>query len=137
MMLEKGGGVIVNIASVQSFVSQGNVAAYTTAKTAILGLTRSIAVDYSPKIRCVAVCPGTIDTPMLREAIALSPDPEEVLQESIDMHLTKRIGTPDEVAGLIAFLCSEQAGFITGQAIRIDGGIGITIPGSKKANDRS
>lgn len=131
-MLEKNKGVVINVASVQAFVSQPKVAAYTTAKTAILGLTRSIAVDYSPYIRCVAVCPGTIDTPMLRDAFALSPDPDAVLQECIDMHLAKRIGTPDEVAELIMYLCDDKASFITGQAIRIDGGLGITIQGSKK-----
>lgn len=131
-MLQKNNGVIINIASVQAFVSQPNVAAYTTAKTAILGLTRSIAVDYSPYIRCVAVCPGTIDTPMLRNSFALSPDPGAVMQECIDMHLTKRIGSPDEVAELVMYLSDDKASFITGQAIRIDGGLGITIQGSKK-----
>jgi NAD(P)-dependent dehydrogenase (short-subunit alcohol dehydrogenase family) len=125
-------GVIINVASVQAFLSQQKVAAYTTAKTAILGLTRSIAVDYAPHIRCVAVCPGTIDTPMLRDSIALSPDPDEVMQECIDMHLAKRIGTPGEVAELIMYLCDDKASFITGQAIRIDGGLGITIQGSKR-----
>ena len=131
-MLQKQKGVIINMASVQAFVSQPKVAAYTTAKTAILGLTRSIAVDYSPYIRCVAVCPGTIDTPMLRDSFALSPDPNEVMQECIDMHLVKRIGTPDEVAELVMYLSDDKASFITGQAIRIDGGLGITIQGSKK-----
>jgi NAD(P)-dependent dehydrogenase (short-subunit alcohol dehydrogenase family) len=131
-MLEKNKGVVINISSVQAFVSQAKVAAYTTAKTAILGLTRSIAVDYSPAIRCVAVCPGTIDTPMLRDSFALSPDPEAVLQECIDMHPAKRIGTPNEVAELVLYLCDDKASFITGQAIRIDGGLGITILGSKK-----
>jgi NAD(P)-dependent dehydrogenase (short-subunit alcohol dehydrogenase family) len=131
-MQKKQSGAIINVASVQAFLSQQKVAAYTTAKSAILGLTRSIAVDYAPHIRCVAVCPGTIDTPMLRDSIALSPDPDEVMQECIDMHLTKRIGTPEEVAELIMYLCDDKASFITGQAIRIDGGLGITIAGSKK-----
>ena len=131
-MIEQKKGVVINMASVQAFVSQPKVAAYTTAKTAILGLTRSIAVDYSPYIRCVAVCPGTIDTPMLRDSFALSPDPDAVLQECIDMHLSKRIGTPEEVAELVLYLCDDKASFITGQAIRIDGGLGITIQGSKK-----
>lgn len=126
---------IINVASVQSFVSQQKVAAYTTAKTAILGLTRSIAVDYAPHIRCVAVCPGTIDTPMLRDAIALSPDPDAVMQECIDMHLPGRIGTPEDVAELILYLSSDKAGFINGTAIRIDGGLGITIGGSKRSKD--
>jgi NAD(P)-dependent dehydrogenase (short-subunit alcohol dehydrogenase family) len=131
-MQRKGRGVVVNVASVQAFVSQKNVAAYTTAKSAILGLTRSIAVDYSPDIRSVAVCPGTIDTPMLRESFALSPDPEEVMRECAEMHPAGRIGTPEEVAALILFLAGDKASFITGQAFRIDGGLGITIGGSKR-----
>ncbi len=131
-MVKNKKGVVVNISSVQAFVSQHNVSAYTTAKTAILGLTRSIAVDYAPSIRCVAVCPGTIDTPMLRDAVALSLNPAEVMEECINMHLTKRIGTAEEVAELVKYLCDDKSAFITGQAIRIDGGLGITILGSKK-----
>ena len=131
-MIENKKGVVINISSVQAFVSQQNVSAYTTAKTAILGLTRSIAVDYAPMVRCVAVCPGTIDTPMLRDAINLSPDPASVMEECIDMHLTKRIGTAEEVAELVKYLCDDKSSFITGQSIRIDGGLGITIAGSKR-----
>ena len=131
-MQKQGQGVVVNVSSVQAFICQKTVAPYVTSKTALLGLTRSIAVDYGPQIRCVAVCPGTIDTPMLRDAFQLSPDPEAVYQECVDMHLVKRIGTPEEVAELILFLSGENGGFFTGQAIRIDGGLGITIAGSKK-----
>jgi NAD(P)-dependent dehydrogenase (short-subunit alcohol dehydrogenase family) len=131
-MKKRGKGVVINLASVQSFVSQQNVAAYTTSKTALLGLTRSIAVDYAPSIRCVAVCPGTVDTPMLRDAINLSPDPDAVYQECVDMHPLKRVGTANEIAELVLYLCSDNAGFITGQYIRIDGGLGLSIPGSKR-----
>jgi NAD(P)-dependent dehydrogenase (short-subunit alcohol dehydrogenase family) len=131
-MMKKGKGCIVNVSSVQAFISQNNVAGYTTSKTAMLGLTRSIAVDYAPKIRCVAVCPGTIDTPMLRSSFQLSPDPDEVYQECVKMHLPKRIGTSEEVAELIVYLAGDKAGFITGQAFRIDGGLGINIGGSKR-----
>src|SRR5262249_17631559 len=98
LMQQRGKGVIVNLASVQAFVSQNKVAPYTTSKTALLGLTRSIAVDYAPHIRCVAVCPGTVDTPMLRDAIRQSPNPDEVFQECVDMHPVKRVATPEEVA---------------------------------------
>lgn len=131
-MQKLGKGLVVNVASVQAFLSQPRVAAYTTAKTAILGLTRSIAVDYAPHIRSVAICPGTVDTPMLRNAIEESPDPAAVLQECIDMHLLQRIADPAEVAELIHFLSQDKATFLTGQAIRIDGGLGIMIQGSKK-----
>lgn len=131
-MVEADSGVIVNVSSVQAFITQDQVAAYTTSKTAMLGLTRSIAVDYAPNIRCVVVCPGTIDTPMLQNAIQESPDPEAVLQECVDMHLLKKIGSPSEVGEFIAYLASDKASFITGQAFRIDGGLGIAIGGSKK-----
>ncbi len=131
-MLKNGSGVVINVSSVQAFISQQNVAPYTTSKTAMLGLTRSIAVDYAPQIRCMAVCPGTIDTPMLRDAFQLSPDPQAVYQECVDMHLVKRIGTPEEVGELVLFLAGENGRFFTGQAVRIDGGLGITIAGSKR-----
>ena len=132
-MQKKGNGIVINVSSVQAYISQANVAAYTSSKSALLGLTRSISVDYGPTIRSVAICPGTIDTPMLHSAILESPDPAAVLEECNEMHLTKRIGTAEEVAELIAFVASEKGGFITGQAIRIDGGLGISVAGSKRS----
>ncbi|RLD21394.1 MAG: hypothetical protein DRI69_04170 [Bacteroidetes bacterium] len=132
VMLQTGKGVVINVSSVQAYITQERVAAYTTSKTALLGLTRSIAVDYAPNIRCVAVCPGTIDTPMLHEAIKLSSDPRTVLKECDDMHLTGKIGRSDDVAELIYYLASDKASFITGQAFRIDGGLGIVIGGSQR-----
>jgi NAD(P)-dependent dehydrogenase (short-subunit alcohol dehydrogenase family) len=131
-MLRRGKGVIVNISSVQAFVSQHQVAAYVTSKEAQLGLTRSIAIDYAPAIRCVAVCPGTVDTPLLKDLFSQSPDPGQVLKECQEMHLAKRIASPFEIAEFVAYLASDKAAFITGQAFRIDGGLGITIAGSKK-----
>jgi NAD(P)-dependent dehydrogenase (short-subunit alcohol dehydrogenase family) len=129
-MLERGGGVVVNVASVQAFVSQPKAAAYVASKCGVIGLTRAIAIDFAPRVRCVAVCPGTTDTPMLHWAVNQSPDPAAVLQECNDMHPVGRIGTPEEIAELILYLASDKAGFITGQAIRIDGGLGIQIGGS-------
>jgi NAD(P)-dependent dehydrogenase (short-subunit alcohol dehydrogenase family) len=125
----EGGGVVVNIASAQSLMSQAKVAAYTTSKTALLGLTRSIAVDYAPHVRCVAVCPGAVDTPMLNWAVQQSPNPEAVLEDCRQMHLSARIGSPREIADLVLFLSSGRAGFMTGQYYRIDGGMGVTIAG--------
>lgn len=129
-MQKNGSGVVVNVSSVQAFISQERVAPYTTSKTAMLGLTRSIAVDYAPHIRSVAVCPGTVDTPMLRDAIATMDNPEKVYQECVDMHLSARICPPEEVAALIGFLSSAMAGSITGQAFRVDGGLGILCKGN-------
>ena len=131
-MQRKGAGIVINVSSVQAFISQPKVAPYTTSKTGMLALTRSIAVDYAPHIRSVAVCPGTIDTPMLRDALALSPNPQAVYQECVDMHLVKRIGKVEEVGELIAFLASDKATFFNGQALRIDGGLGVMIGGSKQ-----
>ncbi len=131
-MEKLGKGVVVNVSSVQAMLSQGNVGPYVTSKTAMIGLTRSIAVDYAPNIRCVAVCPGTVDTPMVRWGFEQSTDPEVPYQECVDMHLTKRIAQPIEVGEFIAYLCSDKAAFMTGQAYRIDGGLGVMIPGSKR-----
>jgi NAD(P)-dependent dehydrogenase (short-subunit alcohol dehydrogenase family) len=129
-MLERGKGVVINVSSVQAFVSQPKAAAYITSKCAVLGLTRSIAIDFAPKVRCVAVCPGTVDTPMLHWAVNQSPDPKAVLEECDSMHLVDRIAKPQEIADLILYLCGDKAGFITGEFIRIDGGLGLAIGGS-------
>lgn len=129
-MQARGGGVVVNVASVQSFITQSNAAAYGTSKAAMLGLTRSIAVDFAPAVRCVVVCPGTVDTPMVRGSAEESGDPEAFFEVVRNMHPVQRIAAPAEVADLIVYLASPRAGFITGQAFRIDGGLGISIPGS-------
>jgi NAD(P)-dependent dehydrogenase (short-subunit alcohol dehydrogenase family) len=129
-MLATGRGAIVNVASVQSFVSQKRSIAYCASKAGILGLSRAIAVDHAPTIRSNAVCPGTVDTPMLAEAIANAPNKEDLLDECRNLHLLKRIAQPEEIAQLVAFLLSDLASFITGQAIRIDGGMGLEIGGN-------
>ncbi|WP_147303527.1 SDR family NAD(P)-dependent oxidoreductase [Rhodohalobacter sp. SW132] len=129
-MQKQGKGVVVNMSSVQAFVAQKNVAAYIASKSALIGLTRSIAVDYAPEIRSVAICPGGVDTPMNREAFSQSADPDKVRQETIDIHLVERMANQREIGELVAFVSGEKGAFITGQPIRIDGGIGIKLSGS-------
>lgn len=131
-MQAKGKGVIINMSSVQAFVTQRQVAAYATTKAAQVALTRSIAIDYAPTIRCVAICPGSVDTPLLRDLASQSPDPAAVIKECEDMHLMKRVADPLEIAEFVSYLASDKAAFITGQAFRIDGGLGIMIQGSKQ-----
>lgn len=125
-------GVVVNMSSVQAFVAQQNVAAYIATKSALIGLTRSIAVDYAPNVRSVAICPGGVDTPMNRKAFQESPDPEIVRKETENLHLNGRMATEEEIGELVAFVCSDKGAFINGQPIRIDGGLGIKVGGSKK-----
>ncbi len=129
-MQRLGRGAVINVASVQSLHSQQNVAPYTTSKTAMLGLTRSIAVDFAPEIRSVAVCPGTVDTPMVRWTAEQTGNVDALYEEVAQMHLSKRIAKPEEIAALIAYLCSDEAAFITGQSIRIDGGLGVLLGGT-------
>ncbi len=131
-MLESGEGVVVNMSSVQAFVAQTNLAAYLATKSALIGLTSSIAVDYAPNVRSVAICPGGVDTPLNREAFQQSADPEAVRKETEDLHLNHRMARPEEIGELVAFVCSEKGAFINGQPIRIDGGLGIKVGGSKK-----
>lgn len=129
-MVRHGGGSIVVLGSVQSLAAVGNSAAYVTAKHGLLGLTRSIALDYaSQNIRANCVCPGAIDTPMLRWAASLAPDPAQVIATCNRMHPLGRIGRPEEVANAIAFLASDWASFITGAALVVDGGMLIPAGG--------
>lgn len=128
-MLDRGGAV-VNVGSVQSFTAVTNSVAYVTGKHAILGLTRAMALDYAQRgIRANCVCPGAIDTPMLRWAASLSPDPEAVIRNCDRMHAMGRIGQPDEVANAIAYLVSPLASFITGATLVVDGGMLVPAGG--------
>lgn len=127
-MIKRGGGAIVNVASVQGFACQQNVAAYATTKGAIHTLTRSLALDYAAAgIRVNSVSPGSIRTPILEKAArgdnGSDADVEEAYKRFGAAHPLGRIGEPEEVAELIAFLCSAKAGFCTGADYKIDGGL--------------
>ncbi|HWG85507.1 MAG TPA: SDR family oxidoreductase [Deinococcales bacterium] len=127
-------GNIVMVASVQSFATQRNVAAYTVSKHGLVGLARSAAVDYAREgIRVNAVCPGTVDTPMLHWAASLDPDPQGVLDACDRMHPLGRIARAEEVAEVILFLASPRASFVTGAAYLVDGGLLLPIGGAPDA----
>lgn len=127
---QRGGGAVVNTASVQSLASQASVAAYTASKHGVLGLTRSMAVDLAPSIRANCVLPGSVDTPMLRHAIAGAADPDGTWRAVERMHVLGRVAQPEEVANVVAFLASPCASFVTGAAVLVDGGLLTRIGGS-------
>lgn len=129
-MVKRGGGAIVNVASVQGLRSQPNVAAYAASKGAVIALTRTMALDHAQdNIRVNSLCPGSVDTPMLRHSAGLfSPEnPGGALQDWGELHALGRIAQPAEMAQVALFLVSDAASFITGAAIVADGGLTVRI----------
>lgn len=122
---------IVNVASVQGFAAQRGVAAYSASKGGAIALTRAIAVDFAPQIRANCICPGSVNTPMLRSAAKLfSDDPDQAVKDWGMMHPLERVAEPAEIAEVIFFLASPQASFITGSAYLVDGGLLSVIGGT-------
>ena len=124
-MRTRGGGVIVDNASVQGLQSMPGVSAYAASKGGDLSLVRQLALDFAKdNIRVLAVCPGTIDTPMVRVAAAQTGrDIEIELQDYGRTHPLGRIGQPEEVANVVLFLASDRASFMTGEYVCVDGGM--------------
>jgi len=123
-MIRAGGGAIVNVNSISGFIAQERSLPYNTTKAALLGFNRCLAMDLAPhKIRVNAVAPGCIDTPQLRADIERAGlTYEEDLALEGPLHLLNRFGTPEEVANAILFLSSDEASFITGSCLMVDGG---------------
>jgi NAD(P)-dependent dehydrogenase (short-subunit alcohol dehydrogenase family) len=120
-MLTAGKGVIVNMASILGKVGFMGSAAYVAAKHGVIGLTESAALEYAARgIRINALCPGFIYTPMLEKA-GLAQD-DQLHRTIADMHAMKRMGQPDEVADALLWLSSDQATFVTGHSLAVDGG---------------
>lgn len=109
-------GVVINTASVAGKMGGGGGAAYTASKHGVIGLTRSLTHDYSPEIRANAICPGTVSTGMTE-------DIEDALEEMAAATPAERVADPEEVADVAVFLASDEASFMYGDAVNVDGGM--------------
>jgi 2-keto-3-deoxy-L-fuconate dehydrogenase len=124
---ETGSASILNMASMASSIKGfPNRCAYGASKAAVIGLSKAIAADYlSQGIRCNALCPATVDTPSLRGRIAASPDPVQAERDFIARQPMGRLATVDDITPMVVYLLSDESRFVTGQAVRVDGGVTI------------
>jgi NAD(P)-dependent dehydrogenase (short-subunit alcohol dehydrogenase family) len=124
LMLDRGSGVIVNVASVAGAIGLRARAAYCASKAGLVGLTRAVAADHGAAgIRCIAVCPGTVETDWVNRVIADDADPAAARERMAARQLDGRMGTPEEVAATIAFIASPSGRFFNGAAVVVDGGM--------------
>lgn len=123
-MIDAGGGVVVNVASVAGRVGIANRAAYCASKAGVVGLTRAIAVDHAGQgVRAVSISPGTVATEWIDTILADAPDPAAAKAAMEARQLDGRMGTPEEVAAGIAFVCSPDGRFLNGSDLVMDGGL--------------
>lgn len=119
----RSGGSIVNVSSVGALVALPRLAAYSASKAAVLGLTRGVAAELADAgIRCNAICPGGIDTPMAETVVASFPDRAAALSKLTGRQLFKRFAEPREIASLILYLASDESSFVTGAVLSADAG---------------
>lgn len=125
-MIERKYGVIVNLASIGGVVAIKDRLAYCTTKFAVVGFTKSLALDHALQgIRCNAVCPGRVETPFVKKRISEYPDPEKAYREMAATQAVGRMATPEEIAAAVLYLASDEAAFVTGTAFEIDGGFAV------------
>ncbi len=122
-MQKVGKGAIVNISSVHSFATVNGVAPYCASKGGITALTRNMAIDYGPAIRVNAIAPGWVLTPLIQSIFDSYPDPAAQRKSTEDHQVMKRIGRPEDIGQAAAFLASDEASFITGTQLFVDGGL--------------
>lgn len=125
-MRRRGGGVIINTASVAGMVGVKDRAAYSASKMGVIGLTKSIAIDYvGEKIRANCICPGTVDTPSLQGRLHATGDYEAAKAAFIARQPMGRLGTAEEIAALALYLAADESAYMTGSAVVIDGGLSL------------
>lgn len=122
------GGSIVNIGSISGQFADPAMALYNASKAFVHGLTRSIAVDHGPEIRCNAICPGWIETGMLDAAFEASADQAAARRDALARHAARRFGRTEDVAAMAVWLASDDASFVTGQLFTVDGGLTAASP---------
>ena len=123
-MIARRSGAIVNMASIGGVVGLRDRVAYCTTKFAVVGLTKSVALDHAlDGIRVNCICPGRVETPFFTARLREYPDPEKAYRELAATHALNRMGRPDEIAAAAAYLASDDAAFVTGTALIIDGGL--------------
>jgi NAD(P)-dependent dehydrogenase (short-subunit alcohol dehydrogenase family) len=123
-MIARRSGAIVNMASIGGVVGLRDRVAYCTTKFAVVGLTKSVALDHAlDGIRVNCICPGRVETPFFTARLHEYPDPEKAYRELAATHALNRMGKPEEIASAAAYLASDDAAFITGSALIIDGGL--------------
>jgi NAD(P)-dependent dehydrogenase (short-subunit alcohol dehydrogenase family) len=123
-LLAAGGGAVVNVSSIHAAATLDGFFPYAAAKSGLVGLTRSLALDYGPRgVRVNCVCPGFTDTRLVRESMARAADPAAAERAMVAGVALGRIATPDEVAATIAFLASPDASYVTGATLYVDGGL--------------
>ncbi len=123
VMRDCGGGVIVNVASELGIVGGSEIAAYCASKGGVVQLTKAMAVDHAAEnIRVNCVCPGPVDTPLLRNIIAAASDPAAEELRIVSKTLLRRLARPGEIAGAILFLASDESSYMTGSIVAVDGG---------------
>jgi NAD(P)-dependent dehydrogenase (short-subunit alcohol dehydrogenase family) len=123
VMQRQGGGVIINVASELGLVGGSEIAAYSASKGGVVQLTKAMAIDHaSDHIRVNCVCPGPVETPLLQAIIESSLNPEQERRSILEKTLLKRVGRPEEIANVILFLASQEASYMTGSVVVVDGG---------------
>lgn len=122
------GGSIVNIGSISGNFADPSMALYNASKAFVHGLTRSVAVDHGPDIRCNAICPGWINTGMLEAGFDLARNPKAAREDAIARHPAGRFGCPADIASMAVWLASDESGFATGQMFTVDGGMTAASP---------